>query len=1014
MNEGRRRLTLISLCFTALLAPIAADAAAVPTAGSQPGGERARDIRIRDDGAYDLEWYDSSGRLLRRYIGFSRITAVRMYDDDTVLIVEEDRDQISALALDGRFVWTIPLHRPRSVEVLGADRFLVAQDYPPAVVEVNRAGEVSWEVRQPLVDAQWAVRLPDGNTAVVQGHGRHAVDVLSPDGHILWSGTRDLAQPRGLALLPTGELVTSGFDTGQLVIFRPYTENVRSVGFGGHVVDVTVTPNGDLLSLSPELQLVRVWDGTGKVRWQFSTLYHPFHGAMLRNGDVLVGVFHESDRACMNAAASAQRAKRPLASYWIWLATGLGSAILLTVAVQWPTLRRVGSILFTGDAAAPAPGPAAVGTAAALADALPGRRRLEVALYFCAAVALAVIAVLYQERLIGRQQIWLYTALVGGAGLFLALMQHRTPQSASDWTRRMTSLRPMERPTPRMAMLWSGGIILVLLSLYGVFCRSGAWPLGAWSAGLLLLVGGALQARAGKLRVRPAAALAGVLCFAALVFIRVYRLEEYPANLHLDMAQWSCQTFQLIDGDVKSIFSNGWAEIPLLGYGWSALWTAIAGRSLAGCRFASVIGSLMAIAGVFFLVRRLYGTRAATIAALLLGVNHGFLHFSRIQAYMDPIPFQVLALLGLVAGLESGAFGWFALAGAAGGYSALTYHAGRITPPLMLLLGVLLLLRYPRALGKRWPGLLLCAVVGAATVAPHALVYARGAANPFGRADMYPWAATGKIDPGVLRETLATGLTRVIGTFWSYVDTSTQYGGVHPVLFPPAAALLGMGAVAMLLRPRDIRGVWIVGWALIILVTGGVLTRDPPFWPRFAAAFVPVAIIVAIVVAELSRGLRAAFGRLGARVALAAAVGFVGMSAWQNIGVYVKYCKGIPANGTKANTGTQWVQSIMGRDIQRWGGNALVYIVARNNIEQSCSHPTMQFYAYDVDVRDAREIDQYLPFKDPRIIVCYFLPEMTAEISAVRRIYPDAREDPFYNNLGRKVFTRVTVAAPHG
>ena len=781
---------------------------------------------------------------------------------------------------------------------------------------------------------------------------------------------------------------------------------MRSLRFYGHVEDVTVTQNGDLLSFSPELQLVRRWEGTATIRWQFSPLYPPLHGTALSNGDVLVGVLHQPDRACLNAVAAAQRATRPLATHWIWLAVGLGSATLLTVLVQLPTLHRFRRTLAVAQKT-----PA--NDTATVTDKLPRRRRVEIALYTCGAVTLAVIAALYQERFAGRQPLWLYAALVVGGGLFLALAQYRTGQFANDWTRRMASLQPMARPTRRMALLWGAGILLVVVSLFGVFRKSGAWPLGAWSAGLVLLAGGAIQAPAEKVRMRFAAVLVGLLCFGMLLFIRVYRLEEYPANLHLDMAQWSTQVFELIDGDVETIFANGWAQIPLLGYGWSALWTAIAGRSLAGCRLSSVVGSLIAIAAYSLLVRRLYGTRAAAIAALLLGVNHGFLHFSRIQSYMDPIPFHVLALLGLIAGLECGTFGWFALAGMAGGYSALTYHAGRITPPVMLLLGALVLLRYPRVIAKRWPGLLLCAGVGLAMLAPQALLYTRAAANPFGRGDMYPWIATGKLEPGVLRETLATGLPRVLGTFWFYVDSSTQYGGVHPVFFPPAAALLGMGVIAALLRPRDIRGMWVLLWALVILVAGGVLTRDPPFWPRFVAAFVPATVIVAVVLDDLCRGLRVAFGRLGAGVALAATAGFVAVTAWQNIGVYIKFCKGIPANETRVTQGTQWVQGIMGRDIRQWGANALVYIVARNNVEQTCSHPTMQFYAYDVDVRDAREIGQYLPFKDPRTVVCYFLPEMTAEIAALRRIYPDAPEQPFYNNLGTRVFTRMVVAAPH-
>jgi hypothetical protein len=1013
MIGGRRRLTRTSLCFAALLVPIVAGAASVAATGPQSQGQRTRDIRIYDDGAYALERYNSKGTLVRRYTGFSRIAAVRMYDDDTVLIAEEERNRISALTLDGHIVWTIALHRPRSVEVLGRDRFLVAQDDPPKVAEVNRAGEVSWAVTEPLVDAHWAVRLSDGNTAVVQGNRRHAVDVLSPDGRILWSGTRDLAQPRGLAVLPTGELVTSGFDVPRLVIFRPYTEDVRWADISGHVEDVTVTQNGDLLSFSPELQLVRCWKGTATIRWEFSPLYPPLHGAMLPNGDVLVAIFHQPDHACLNAVAAAQRAKRQVAGYWLWLAAGLGSATLLAVLVQLSTLRRFGSaLLFTAKRADPAHR-AATSDTAAVADKLSGRRRVEIALYSCAAAGLAVIAALYQERFVGRHQIWLYAALVGSAGVFLMLMRYRTPLPANDWTRRMSSLQPMARPTRRMAMLWSAGATLIVVSLCGIFLQTGDWPVGAWSAGLVLLAGGAIQAPADKVRVRFAGVLAAVLCFSALLFVRLYPLEEYPANLHLDMAQWSTQTFELIDGDVRTIFANGWAQIPLMGYGWSALWTAIAGRSLAGCRLSSVVGSLVAIVGVFFLVRRLHGTRAAVVAALLLGINHGFLHFSRIQAYMDPIPFQVIGLLALFAGLESGTFGWFALAGAAGGYSALTYAAGRITPPLMLMLGGLILLRYRRTFGKRWPGLLLCAVVGLATLAPQVLLFARGAADPFGRGDMYAWVAAGKVDPDVLRQTLATGLPRVLGTFWFYVDSSTQYGGAHPVLFPPAAVLLGMGVVASLLRPRDIRGICLLLWALIILVVGGALTRDPPFWPRLAAAFAPAIALVAVALDDLCGGLRAALGRLGAGVALAAMIAFVAVSAWQNIDLYAKVCRGIRGNETRVTQATQWTQGIMGRDIQRWGANALVYIVARNKVEQSCDNPVTRFYAYDVDVRDAREIGQYLPFKDSRIVVCYFLPEMTDEIVALRKIYPDAREDPFYNNVGHKVFTRVVVAAPH-
>jgi hypothetical protein len=103
----------------------------------------------------------------------------------------------------------------------------------------------------------------------------------------------------------------------------------------------------------------------------------------------------------------------------------------------------------------------------------------------------------------------------------------------------------------------------------------------------------------------------------------------------------------------------------------------------------------------------------------------------------------------------------------------------------------------------------------------------------------------------------------------------------------------------------------------------------------------------------------------------------------------------------------------MGRDLQRWGQDALIYIVARSHIDHSCQHPTMQYYAYYADVCDAREINRYLPFPDRRTIVCYFLPEMTYQIAAVRNMYQNAQEKPFFNNLGQHVFTRVVIPRPH-
>ena len=212
---------------------------------------------------------------------------------------------------------------------------LVCQDHPASIVEIDRAGTVYWEITEPLVDAAGAARLPDGNTAVVEGrNSHHAIHVISPDGTILWTGTEQLRHPRGLALLPSGELATSGFDTQRLVIFLPFSDKVRLIGFWGHPGRPSATKDGELLAATAEQQFVSAWNPTGARTWGFPTLYPPYEVERLPDGTVLVSVHRTPDRQCLNTARRAERSERPLAPHWFWLFAGAGAGCLLTAIIR--------------------------------------------------------------------------------------------------------------------------------------------------------------------------------------------------------------------------------------------------------------------------------------------------------------------------------------------------------------------------------------------------------------------------------------------------------------------------------------------------------------------------------------------------------------------------------------------------------------------------------------------------------------------------------------------------------
>src|SRR5262249_52090335 len=130
-----------------------------------------------------------------------------------------------------------------------------------------------------------------------------------------------------------------------------------------------------------------------------------------------------------------------------------------------------------------------------LAEELRGGGRVAIAGSVLGAVALAIAAALFLHvgQLRGGHSLWPWAPLAGISGLLLALSDSRMRGSSEEWTQRITRRRPMQRPTVRMWTLWMCGIGSVAAASYGITRGSVQWPLAAWGAGLILLVGGALQ-----------------------------------------------------------------------------------------------------------------------------------------------------------------------------------------------------------------------------------------------------------------------------------------------------------------------------------------------------------------------------------------------------------------------------------------------------------------------------------------------------------------------------------------
>src|SRR5262249_55900931 len=123
------------------------------------------------------------------------------------------------------------------------------------------------------------------------------------------------------------------------------------------------------------------------------------------------------------------------------------------------------------------------------------------------------------------------------------------------------------------------------------------------------------------------------LLLAGLLALRLWNNGEFPLNFHGDSASTALQARQLLAGGYPDFFGVGWADIPLLGYWPTAISLRLFGDSLAGLNSISAFEAVIALLGLYLIVRDLFGWRPALFALVLAGTDLTFLHFSRVVPY---------------------------------------------------------------------------------------------------------------------------------------------------------------------------------------------------------------------------------------------------------------------------------------------------------------------------------------------------------------------------------------------
>lgn len=334
---------------------------------------------------------------------------------------------------------------------------------------------------------------------------------------------------------------------------------------------------------------------------------------------------------------------------------------------------------------------------------------------------------------------------------------------------------------------------------------------------------------------------------------RSIALSTVPWDFDGDYASHGLEARKLMQNVPDSLFSLGWAGIPMLGFLPSAVSMSVLGDSLQGLYAAAVVEGTLLVLATFLLTSLLFSQRIALIASGLMSLSYVHIAASRTAEYIDPVLFVVLTMAFVVLGLQTYRRFFFVLSGITSAVCLSMYFSGRISFLLLALIAFYLGVTQKQAIMRWWQQLLGWTVGLLIGLGPYLLVYLSDhnlflsrtrqvfLFHPPVTAHMFD---TYQVDSYVAL--IANQLQRAILLFHYVPDSSTQFGLLKPFLDPLLGILFALGLGIALVRWRNFSNFLLLGWIGLIVLSGVILTSNPPFWPRILALLPPVVILAAL------------------------------------------------------------------------------------------------------------------------------------------------------------------------
>lgn len=488
----------------------------------------------------------------------------------------------------------------------------------------------------------------------------------------------------------------------------------------------------------------------------------------------------------------------------------------------------------------------------------------------------------------------------------------------------------------------------------------------------------------------------------------LYRLTEVPPTVHGDEGMVGLHARKILQGDFHSFFSTAWYSIPQLFFFIPSVGLYLFGDNLFGLRISTVIVGTLTVIPFFILARRWWGMRAAILCTLMLIMNHWFIHLMHSGVnYVQAAFFATSVFCFWFFANQHRAYSLCILAGLIMGLSLMSYQANHLLPILWVASqGWLWLLRKIR-FGWFMQSNLVVLATAFFVISPM-LIYDY---SLNGKLDMFTTRAESVMasSPAGLKHLQSVQAARnETGSVWKsqvqhallatilYPDSSMQYAGRKPFLDPIAAVLFMLAVVVACFRFYDIRWSIPLWWILGILIAGGVMTVDPPFFPRLTGISTLLYLPIGGLLAGVLRMAPAKkYFETATLVLLSVLVIIAGALNFHHY--FQTYA------GQISPRNLHHAQTRLGEMMLERGPQSVYYIFPGGHF--SSQSGTVMFLAKGYRALDVSSLTQ-IDIDQPAVIVVD--PFRQDILQAIRQQWQHLKEDVKYSSLGDPLFVTFT------